>query len=129
MYEFLHIFKEYDILVRLSCWDVRISNVRLGREGLIGKGEINMLEKETKERIIKEFGRKEGDTGSAEVQVAMLTEQINRLTVHMKANKKDYSSNRGLLKMVGRRKNLLEYLKKNDVNRYRDLVKKLGLRK
>ena len=88
-----------------------------------------MLEKETKERIIKEFGRKEGDTGSVEVQVAMLTEQINRLTTHMKANKKDYSSNRGLLKMVGRRKNLLEYLKKNDVNRYRDLVKKLGLRK
>ena len=88
-----------------------------------------MLEKETKERLIKEFGRKEGDTGSVEVQVAMLTEQINRLTVHMKANKKDYSSNRGLLKMVGRRKNLLEYLKKNDVNRYRDLVKKLGLRK
>ena len=88
-----------------------------------------MLEKETKERLIKEFGRKEGDTGSVEVQVAMLTEQINHLTVHMKANKKDYSTNRGLLKMVGRRKNLLEYLKKNDVNRYRDLVKKLGLRK
>ena len=88
-----------------------------------------MLEKETKERIIKEFGRKEGDTGSVEVQVAMLTEQINRLTTHMKANKKDYSSNRGLLKMVGRRKNLMEYLKKNDVNRYRELVKKLGLRK
>ena len=88
-----------------------------------------MLEKETKERLIKDFGRKEGDTGSAEVQVAMLTEQINRLTVHMKENKKDYSSNRGLLKMVGRRKNLLEYLKKNDVNRYRELVKKLGLRK
>ena len=88
-----------------------------------------MLEKETKERLIKEFGRKEGDTGSVEVQVAMLTEQINRLTVHMKDNNKDYSSNRGLLKMVGRRKNLLEYLKKNDVNRYRDLVKKLGLRK
>ncbi len=88
-----------------------------------------MLEKETKERIVKEFGRKEGDTGSVEVQVAMLTEQINSLTDHMKANKKDYSSNRGLLKMVGRRKNLMEYLKKNDVNRYRDLVKKLGLRK
>ncbi|MBR2761299.1 MAG: 30S ribosomal protein S15 [Solobacterium sp.] len=88
-----------------------------------------MLEKETKERLIKEYGRKDGDTGSAEVQVAMLTEQINRLTVHMQENKKDYSSNRGLLKMVGRRKNLLEYLKKNDVNRYRELVKKLGLRK
>jgi len=101
----------------------------LGMKGLKRKGEIAMLEKETKERLVKEFGRKEGDTGSVEVQVAMLTEQINRLTGHMKANKKDYSSNRGLLKMVGRRKNLLEYLKKNDVNRYRELVKKLGLRK
>ena len=88
-----------------------------------------MLEKETKERIIKEFGRKEGDTGSVEVQVAMLTEQINRLTTHMKANKKDYSSNRGLLKMVGRRRKMMEYLKRTDVNRYRDLVKRLGLRK
>ena len=60
---------------------------------------------------------------------ALLTNQINALTEHMKVNKKDYSSNRGLLKMVGRRKNMLEYLKKNDVNRYRDLVKALGLRK
>ena len=88
-----------------------------------------MLEKETKAKIVKEFGRKEGDTGSVEVQVAMLTEQINRLTEHLKANKKDYSSNRGLLKMVGRRRKMLEYLKKEDVNRYRDLVQKLGLRK
>jgi small subunit ribosomal protein S15 len=116
-------------LIWLSCWDVRVSCGILGMKGLKRKGEKTMLEKETKDRIVKEFGRKEGDTGSVEVQVAMLTEQINRLTVHMKANKKDYSSNRGLLKMVGRRKNLLEYLKKNDVNRYRDLVKKLGLRK
>ena len=114
---------------KLLSWDVRVSCGRLGTKGLLEKRRKNMLEKETKDRIIKEFGRKEGDTGSVEVQVAMLTEQINRLTVHMKANKKDYSSNRGLLKMVGRRKNLLEYLKKNDVNRYRDLVKKLGLRK
>ncbi len=88
-----------------------------------------MLEKETKERLIKEFGRKEGDTGSVEVQVAMLTEKINRLTEHLKINKKDYSSARGLMKMVGQRKQLLSYLMKNDVNRYRDLVKKLGLRK
>ena len=114
---------------KLLSWDVRVSCGRLGTKGLLEKRRKNMLEKETKERIIKEFGRKEGDTGSVEVQVAMLTEQINRLTVHMKANKKDFSSNRGLLKMVGRRKNLMEYLKKNDVNRYRDLVKKLGLRK
>ena len=88
-----------------------------------------MLEKEKKAEIIREYGRKEGDTGSVEVQVAMLTEQINRLKVHMQNNHKDYSSNRGLATMVGRRKNLLEYLKRTDVNRYRDLVSKLGLRK
>ena len=88
-----------------------------------------MLDKETKERIVKEFGRKEGDTGSVEVQVAMLTEKINRLTEHLKTNKKDYSSARGLMKMVGQRKQLLSYLSKNDFNRYRDLVQKLGLRK
>ena len=88
-----------------------------------------MLEKEVVAQIVKEYGRKEGDTGSAEVQVALLTEQIKRLTEHMKANKKDYASNRGLMKMVGRRRNMLEYLKRTDVNRYRELVKKLGLRK
>jgi small subunit ribosomal protein S15 len=88
-----------------------------------------MLDKETKTQLIKDYGRKASDTGSAEVQVAMLTEQINRLTEHMKNNKKDYSSDRGLMKMVGRRKNMLNYLKRTDINRYRDLVQKLGLRK
>ncbi len=88
-----------------------------------------MLSKEKIAEIVKQFGRKEADTGSVEVQVALLTEQINVLTEHMKINKKDYSSNRGLLKMVGRRKGMLEYLKKSDVNRYRELVKNLGLRK
>ncbi len=88
-----------------------------------------MLEKEQVSEIVKEFGRTEGDTGSAEVQIALLTAQIKRLTVHMKENKKDYSSNRGLMKMVGRRRNLLEYLKKHDVNRYRNVIQKLGLRK
>lgn len=88
-----------------------------------------MLEKETKANLIAKFGRSEGDTGSVEVQVAMLTESINRLTEHLKANKKDYSSARGLMKMVGRRRKLLAYLKKNDINRYRELVKGLGLRK
>ena len=88
-----------------------------------------MLEKEVKEKLIKEYGRKDKDTGSVEVQVAILTEQINRLTEHLKQHKQDYSSSRGLMKMVGRRRQMLEYLKKNDVNRYRDLVKKLGLRK
>ena len=88
-----------------------------------------MLSNEKKAEIVKNFGRKEGDTGSTEVQVALLTEQINVLTEHMKANKKDYSSNRGLLKMVGRRRSLLAHLKSKDVNRYRDLVQKLGIRK
>ena len=88
-----------------------------------------MLSNEKKAEIVKNFGRKEGDTGSTEVQVALLTEQINVLTEQMKANKKDYSSNRGLLKMVGRRRSLLAHLKSKDVNRYRDLVQKLGLRK
>ena len=88
-----------------------------------------MLTKEEKTAIIKEFGRSEGDTGSVEVQVALLTKQIDKLTVHMQEHKKDFHSNRGLLILVGKRKNFLEYLKNTDVNRYRDLVAKLGLRK
>lgn len=88
-----------------------------------------MISKERKAQIIAEYGKNAQDTGSTEVQVALLTEQINVLTEHMKANKKDYSSNRGLLKMVGRRRSLLAHLKSKDVNRYRDLVQKLGLRK
>ncbi len=88
-----------------------------------------MLKKEEKQAIIKEYQRFEGDTGSVEVQVAILTEQINRLTEHLKVHKKDFHSNRGLLMMVGKRKNFLNYLRETDVNRYRELVKKLGLRK
>ena len=88
-----------------------------------------MLSKERIAEITKEYGRKAGDTGSVEVQVALLTEQINVLTEHMKQNKKDYASNRGLLKMVGRRRKLLDYLKREDINRYRDLITRLGLRK
>ena len=88
-----------------------------------------MLTKEEKQAIINEYARFEGDTGSVEVQVAILTEQINRLTEHFKVHKKDFHSNIGLLKMVGKRKNFLNYLKRTDINRYRELVKKLGLRK
>ena len=88
-----------------------------------------MLTKEEKQAIINEYARFEGDTGSVEVQVAILTEQINRLTEHFKVHKKDFHSNRVLLKMVGKRKNFLNYLKRTDINRYRELVKKLGLRK
>lgn len=101
----------------------------LGPDVIERKEENKMLSKEKVAEITKEYGGKAANTGCVEVQVALLTEQINALTVHMTANKKDYSSNRGLLKMVGRRKCLLEYLKKHDINRYRELVQKLGLRK
>ena len=82
-----------------------------------------------KEQIIKDFGRKEGDTGSPEVQIALLTARINYLYEHLKEHKKDHHSRRGLLKMVGRRRNLLAYLKKNDLEGYRALIARLGLRK
>lgn len=88
-----------------------------------------MLSQSEKQAIMKEFARSEGDTGSVEVQVAVLTEKINYLTEHMKVHKKDVHSNRGLLKMVGKRRNLMTYLRNTDVNRYRELVEKLGLRK
>lgn len=88
-----------------------------------------MLTKAEKQAIIKEYAIKEGDTGSVEVQVAILTECINRLTEHMKKNPKDFHSNRGLLMMVGKRRNFLEYLKRTDVNRYRNLITTLGIRK
>lgn len=88
-----------------------------------------MLSKEKKEAIIKEYGNKPGDTGSPEVQIALLTERINELTEHLKVNQKDHHSRRGLLKMVGQRRGLLVYLKKSDIERYRTLIKRLGLRK
>ena len=82
-----------------------------------------------KAQIIKEYATHEGDTGSPEVQIALLTERINSLTAHLRTHKKDHHSRRGLLKMVGSRRNLLNYLAKKDVQRYRDIVEKLGLRK
>ena len=82
-----------------------------------------------KQEIIKEFGRHEGDTGSPEVQIALLTERINELTEHLKVHKKDNHSRRGLLQMVGKRRNLLNYLSKNDLPKYREIVEKLNLRK
>ncbi|MBR0378687.1 MAG: 30S ribosomal protein S15 [Lachnospiraceae bacterium] len=88
-----------------------------------------MITKEQKQSIIAEYGRSEGDTGSPEVQVALLTANIRSLTEHMKRNPKDFHSNRGLLKMVGARRSLLAYLKKKDINRYRTLIERLGLRK
>ena len=87
------------------------------------------MEKELKQQIIAENQTNEYDTGSPEVQIALLTSRINTLTEHMKQNPKDFHSQRGLLKMVGHRKNLLAYLAKKDINRYRAIVAKLGLRK
>ena len=87
------------------------------------------MEKAKKQAIIAEYGRKEGDTGSPEVQIALLTERINHLTEHLKANKQDDHSRRGLLQLVGRRKGLLNYLKENDLEGYRQLIAKLGIRK
>ncbi|MEE1113840.1 MAG: 30S ribosomal protein S15 [Eubacterium sp.] len=88
-----------------------------------------MITKEKKQELISKFARTEGDTGSPEVQVAILTERIAELTEHLKSNKQDHHSRRGLLKMVGKRRGLLDYLKENDIERYRSLIEKLGLRK
>ena len=88
-----------------------------------------MISKEQKHDIIAKYGRSEGDTGSPEVQVAILTARINDLQNHFKENPKDHHSRRGLLKMVGQRRGLLEYLKKKDIERYRTIIERLGLRK
>ena len=87
------------------------------------------LTKIEKQQIIKEFARNEKDTGSTEVQIAILTKEIEKLTAHLKEHKHDYHSNRGLLMKVGQRRSLLKYLAKTDVAKYREVVKKLGLRK
>lgn len=87
------------------------------------------MEKARKQEIIREFARTEGDTGSPEVQIALLSERIKELTEHLKVHKKDHHSRRGLLMMVGQRKGLLSYLKKQDIERYRAIIAKLGIRK
>ncbi|MCI8505176.1 MAG: 30S ribosomal protein S15 [Lachnospiraceae bacterium] len=88
-----------------------------------------MISKEKKAKIIEEYGRKPGDTGSPEVQIAILTARISELTEHLKVNQKDHHSRRGLLKMVGQRRGLLDYLKRNDIEAYRSLIARLGIRK
>ena len=88
-----------------------------------------MISKEKKTAIMNEYARKPGDTGSPEVQIAVLTARIQELTDHLKENPKDHHSRRGMLKMVGQRRGLLEYLKKKDIERYRVLIEKLGIRK
>ena len=88
-----------------------------------------MMLKEEKTAIMQEYATHEGDTGSPEVQIAVLTRRINDLTEHLKEHKKDHHSRRGLLKMVGHRRNLLNYLMKKDINRYRAIIETLGIRK
>ncbi len=88
-----------------------------------------MIAKEKKAKIMEEYGRTPNDTGSPEVQIAILTARIQELTEHFKANPKDHHSRRGMLKMIGQRRGLLAYLKKTDIERYRTLIERLGLRK
>ena len=88
-----------------------------------------MISKEKKDAVMKQYARTEGDTGSPEVQIAVLTERIKELTEHLKSNPKDHHSARGMYKMIGQRRGLLDYLKKKDIERYRTLIEKLGIRK
>jgi len=88
-----------------------------------------VLSPEDKRQIIDKFKRSENDTGSPEVQIALLTERIRYLTEHLKVHKKDHHSRRGLMKLVGQRRRMLEYLKRKDISRYRELIQRLGLRK
>ncbi|MCI8403036.1 MAG: 30S ribosomal protein S15 [Lachnospiraceae bacterium] len=88
-----------------------------------------MISKEKKASIIAEYGRKEGDTGSPEVQIAILTARIAELTAHLQNNPKDFHSRRGMYQMIGQRRGLLDYLKKNDIEGYRTLIARLGIRK
>ena len=87
------------------------------------------MTKDVKNQVLAEYATHEGDTGSPEVQIALLTFRINNLTEHLKENKKDHHSRRGLLMMVGQRRNLLAYLQKNDIERYRSIIARLGIRK
>ena len=88
-----------------------------------------MLDRESKEKIVNDYRTHEGDTGSPQVQVALLTERINQLTEHFKTHKKDNHSRRGLLKMVSQRRSLLNYLKRRDIEQYHELINRLGLRR
>ena len=102
---------------------------RIARQKANEERKIIMITKEMKQQIIKDYQLKEGDTGSPEVQIAILTYRINDLNEHLKIHKKDHHSRRGLLKMVCQRRNMLAYLKENDLERYRTLIARLGLRK
>lgn len=111
------------------CSDYGHSDLSLSIRRLKKQEEKEMISKEKKTAIMNEYARTPGDTGSPEVQVAVLTARIQELTDHLKENPKDHHSRRGMLKMVGQRRGLLDYLKKKDIERYRALIEKLGLRK
>lgn len=98
-------------------------------DSMFMRGDLFMLTKDAKQEIIQKYATHEGDTGSPEVQIAILTSRIQYLTEHLKEHKKDHHSRRGLLKMVGHRRRLLNYLNKKDINRYRELISQLNLRK
>lgn len=122
----------YSILCRTFAWQ-NVTPTFAGGMGIckdiIGGGPKMAISKERKLEIINEFKVHENDTGSPEVQIAILTDEINNLNEHLRMHKKDHHSRRGLLKMVGKRRNLLNYLRKNDVTRYREVIQKLGLRR
>lgn len=105
------------------------SDLPLVSGGYNKKEEETMISKEKKAAIIKEYERTPGDTGSPEVQIAILTARIQELTEHLKENQKDHHSRRGMYMMIGQRRGLLDYLKKKDIERYRALIEKLGIRK
>jgi small subunit ribosomal protein S15 len=109
--------------------DFRLSDDCLGHWGSAKKGGNIVLTPEQKQQLIEKYRVHESDTGSPEVQIAILTERINYLTEHLKEHKKDHHSRRGLLKMVGQRRGLLNYLRDNDIARYRIILEKLNLRK
>ena len=96
---------------------------------LFQKGETDMITKENKQNIIKEFAVHEGDTGSPEVQIAILSKRISELTEHLKKNPKDNHSRRGMQQMIGKRRKFLNYLQKNDIERYRSIIERCGIRK
>ena len=125
----IYVVPQMNRLLRLSILR-RYSGFTAIRGKIAGHtGRMNRRHPMNKSEIIAAYAQHEGDTGSHEVQIALLTERINHLNEHLKLNKNDHHSNRGLLLMVGRRRNMLEYLKKTDIERYRTLISRLNLRK
>ena len=102
---------------------------RVGRDPVVAWIDSMAVLKEQKSQVIQDFRRGDGDTGSPEVQVAVLSRRIQELTEHLKAHSKDHHSRRGLLQMVGKRRRLLDYLRREDINKYRELIQRLGLRR